>query len=68
MPPIPVRNIMAACAAEAEKLEIVTEDLLEDRISALNSVVSKSLVTNASKTLPLSSQDFLAAYKAVLTE
>mmetsp|Transcript_43681 Transcript_43681/g.57868 ORF Transcript_43681/g.57868 Transcript_43681/m.57868 type:complete len:168 (+) Transcript_43681:2458-2961(+) len=52
-----------------EDLEVVDEDLMEDRYSVINSAASKSLNGPLlASNLPMKRKDFIAAYKGVLTE
>ena len=53
-----------------EDLEVVAEDLMEDRYSVLNSAASQSLhgAPIMSRDLPMKRSDFILAFKDVLTE
>lgn len=49
-------------------MEVVDEDLLEDRFSLASSVVRGSVAQNSSILLPMKRSTFTALYKNVLTE
>ena len=83
MQPIPSQSVNAmlspwkACDAihainVIKDLEIVTEDMMEDRLSHIPSAASKSLATTihtvAKPALPLTRINFLATYRTVLNK
>ena len=53
-----------------EDLEVVAEDLMEDRYSVLHSAASNSIAGHPVSifTLPLAKKDFITAFQGVLTE